>query len=108
MPPKPKCTKEQIVNAALKLVSARGEKALTARELGKELGSSSCPIFTALGSMDELVKEVEKEGMRVFSDYIAKGQNYSPVFKAVGIKMLEFAGDNPNLFKFLFVRGYEA
>lgn len=54
--------------------------------------------------MDELVKEVEKEGMRVFSDYIAKGQNYSPVFKAVGIKMLEFAGDNPNLFKFLFVR----
>lgn len=104
MPPKPKCTKEQIVKAALKLVSERGEKALAARELGKKLGSSSCPIFTALGSMDELVKEVEKEGMRVFSDYIAKGQNYSPVFKAVGIKMLEFAGDNPNLFKFLFLR----
>lgn len=56
MPPKPKCTKEQIVKAALKLVSERGEKALTARELGKKLGSSSCPIFTALGSMDELVK----------------------------------------------------
>lgn len=35
MPPKPKCTKEQIVKAALKLVSERGEKALTARELGK-------------------------------------------------------------------------
>lgn len=61
MPPKPKCTKEQIVKAALKLVSERGEKALTARELGKKLGSSSCPIFTALGSMDELVKEVEKK-----------------------------------------------
>lgn len=43
MPPKPKCTKEQIVKAALKLVSERGEKALTARELGKKLGSSSCP-----------------------------------------------------------------
>ena len=46
MPPKPKFTKEEIVAAALELVSANGIEALTARELSAYLGSSARPIFT--------------------------------------------------------------
>ena len=54
MPPKPKFTKEEIVAAALELVSEKGIEALTARELGVRLGSSARPIFTAFNSMEEV------------------------------------------------------
>lgn len=46
MPPKPKFTKDEIALAALDIVKKDGVSALTARELGKRLGSSSCPVFT--------------------------------------------------------------
>ena len=52
MPPKPKFTKEEIVAAALTLVSEKGMEALTARELGLRLGSSARPIFTVFQSME--------------------------------------------------------
>lgn len=46
MPPKPKFTKEEMVGKALRIVEEKGASALTARELGKALGSSTRPIFT--------------------------------------------------------------
>lgn len=105
MPPKPRCSKEQIVTVAVQLIDKKGEKALTARELGKEMGCSSCPIFTAFKSMDELIKETERAVMKMFGEYVSDARNYSPTFKAVGIKMLQFAHEKPNLFKFLHMRG---
>ena len=44
MPPKPKFTKEEIVEAALALVSERGMEALTARDLSKGRVLESSPI----------------------------------------------------------------
>lgn len=58
MPPKPKFTREQIIGYALNIVERDGIKALTARELGKEMGSSARPIFTVFKNMDELCSEV--------------------------------------------------
>ena len=46
MPPKPKFTREEIVEAALDIVSGSGIEALTARELGVKLVSSARPLFT--------------------------------------------------------------
>ena len=40
MPPKPKFSKEEIIDAALDIVSQNGVAALTARELGEKLGCS--------------------------------------------------------------------
>ena len=54
MPPKPKFTKEEIVQTALQVVSQKGVEALTAKELGDALGSSSRPIFTVFNSMKEV------------------------------------------------------
>lgn len=38
MPPKPKFTRDEIVQAALTIVSEKGIEALTAKELGDALG----------------------------------------------------------------------
>ena len=44
MPPKPKFTKDQMITAALDIVSEKGLSALTARNLGARLGGSSRPM----------------------------------------------------------------
>ena len=54
MPPKAKFTKEQITKAALCVVSEKGAQALTAKELGAALGTSTTPIFTVFNSMQEV------------------------------------------------------
>ena len=41
MPPRPKFTREEIVAAALELVSEKGMSALTSRDLGA-IGRASC------------------------------------------------------------------
>ena len=53
MPPKPKFTRDEIVQAALTIVSEKGVEALTAKELGDALGASARPIFTVFASMKE-------------------------------------------------------
>ena len=58
MPPRPKFTKEEIVAAALELVSERGLEYLPTRNLGEKLGSSARPIFTVFISMDDVQREV--------------------------------------------------
>ena len=103
MPPKPKFTRDEIVAAALDMVSERGMEALTARDLGQRLGSSARPIFTVFENMEAVQKEVRKAAMRRFNDYTNKGVHYTPAFKQIGMQMILFAKEEPKLFQMLFM-----
>ena len=52
MAPKNKFTREEMVEAALRVARAKGIDGLTAKTLADELGTSTQPVFTAFGSMD--------------------------------------------------------
>ena len=103
MPPKPKFTKEEIVAAALELVSERGIEALTARELGARLGSSARPIFTLFNSMEEVQEEVRAAALKRFKSYAEKAADYTPVYKQVGMQMILFAMEEPHLYQLLYM-----
>lgn len=103
MPMKPKFTKEEIIEKALEYVSKNGIEALTARELGKTLGSSACPIFTVFENMEEVVNEVKKRAWEKYNNYVGKAFDYDPAFKQIGILMINFAKEEPKLFKLLFM-----
>lgn len=103
MPPKPKFKKEEIVFAALELVSQSGIEALTARELGSKLGTSARPIFTVFNSMEELQNEVRKSAMARFENMHSKQTNDMPIFKQVGVKMVLFGVEEPKLYQLLFM-----
>lgn len=104
MPPKPKFTKEEIVETALKLVSQRGEEGLTARDLGEALGSSARPIFTVFKNMEEVQEEVRKAAMQHFEHYAEQLLPGEPLFKQVGMKMVLFGAHEPKLYQMLFMR----
>ena len=78
MPPKPKFTREEIVAAALEIVSQRGVEALTARELGVALGSSARPIFTVFRNMEELQQEVRTAAMARFEHFAQQSEADAP------------------------------
>ena len=103
MPPKPKFTKEEIVAAALELVSEKGIEALTARELGVRLGSSARPIFTVFNSMEEVQAEVRAAALKRFESYAEKAMHYIPVFKQVGMQMILFAMEEPKLYQLVYM-----
>ena len=103
MPPKPKFTKEEIVAAALELVSEQGIEALTARELGARLGSSARPIFTVFHSMEEVQEEVRAAALKRFESYAGKAMRYTPVFKQVGMQMILFAMEEPKLYQLVYM-----
>ena len=108
MPPKAKFTREQIIQAAVDVTRKQGITAVTAREVGKQLGTSSTPVFVAFENMDDLKQEVLKEAERHYSKYISEGLNYTPMFKAFGCRMIDYAREYPNLFKVLFMNSTES
>ncbi len=103
MPPKAKFTKEEIAAAAFAIVREAGTEALTARTLGKRLGSSACPIFTVFGSMEEVQAEVLKSAKALYAAYVREGLRQMPAFKGVGMQYILFAKNEPNLFQLLFM-----
>ena len=104
MPPKPKFTKDEIVQAALEVVSQKGVEALTAKELGDALGSSARPIFTVFRSMKEVQDEVRAAAMRRFECFAAQTLPDMPLFKQVGMQMVLFGAKEPKLYQLLFMQ----
>lgn len=103
MPPKPKFTKDEIVAAALELVSANGIEALTARELSAYLGSSARPIFTVFKNMEEVAQAVREAAMKKYDAFVEQALDYTPAFKKYGMQMVMFSRQDPKLFQLLFM-----
>ena len=103
MPPKAKFTREQITKAALEIVRTENFESLTARALGKKLGSSACPIFTVFENMEEVQQAVLEAVKGVYRGYVEKGLSHTPAFKGVGTQYILFAMNEPRLFQILFM-----
>ena len=104
MPPKAKYTKEQITDAAYGMVRKYGEGILSARNLAAELGTSTSPIFAAFDSIDEIAAAVAARARDLYKRYLDEGLSQTPAFKGAGLKYIQFAKDEPELFKMLFMR----
>lgn len=105
MPPKPKFTKDEIVTAALEVVSKGGIDALTAQSLGNALGSSARPIFTVFRSMKEVHDEVRLAATERLEHFREGEMADMPAFKQMGMRMVLFGLYEPYLFQLLFMRG---
>lgn len=103
MPPKQKYKREELTKAALDMVRENGIDFLTARNLGASLGISTRPIFTAFENMDDLKNSVTDAGLDMFNAYSANFTDYTPAFKRMGMQIVSFAKNEPNLFELLFM-----
>ena len=97
-------SREEIIQAAFTLVRERGIDALSARELGKALGSSSRPIFTVFKNMGEVQLEVLAEAGRFFNNYMAGVDDYTPAFKEYARRLIRFGKEESHLFEVMFTK----
>ena len=103
MPPKVKYQKEEIVDAALRIARRKGIDAVTAREVAGELKVSPRPIFTWYESMDQLRRDVYARAKAEYQTYIERGLQAPVPFQGLWRSYLEFARDEPELYKLLFL-----
>ena len=101
MPPRRKFTREQIVEAAYQAVRREGMANLTARSLAAELGTSTAPIFTVFDRIEDVQQAVREKAGALYMSYLEDGLRQPLPFKGAGLKYVQFAKDEPELFKLL-------
>ena len=102
MPPKAKFTQKEIIKKAWDLVREQGIEGLSARELGKVLGSSPRPIFTVFEGMDEVKDAIKNQAITTYDKYIQAGLGQDNALEGMAMAHIIFAMKEPRLFEFLF------
>lgn len=101
MPPKRKFTREQIIETAYQMVRRDGIGNLTARSLAAELGTSTAPIFTVFDRIEDVHNAVKEKAGALYMRYLSEGLEQELTVKGAGMKYVQFAKDEPELFKLL-------
>jgi len=94
-------TRGAVLQAALDVVRRNGLDALSARSVAKRLGASVAPVYSAFGSMDNLLRETLKEIRRLLQEYTTRDYSGIP-FLNIGAGIVSFARDEPMLYQALF------
>lgn len=103
MPRQPRFSRDDIVDAGLRIVRASGFGTVSARSLGKELGTSSSPMFTMFKDMNDVLDSIHMAAERAFIARMNGITDFHPAFKEFGLRLVEFAKDEPNVFQMLFL-----
>lgn len=107
MAPRNKFTREEMINAAVRVVREKGIDALTAKALAGELGVSTQPVFTCFHTIEEAKSEVRAAAERVYDRYVQEGLRMKIPFLGVGIQYIHFAKEEPQLYRLLFLAANE-
>jgi len=103
MPPKPKITKQMILDAAFKIIRNAGVDKITARSISEQLGCSTQPVLYYYDTVDAIKKEAYNMTDEYHSNYIMNMENdYGNPMLTIGMNYIRFAVEERNLFHFLF------
>src|ERR1700719_4194891 len=89
-----------LIETAARLVATEGRQGLTLRRLASEVGTSTMAIYTHFGGMDELRREVRREGFaRLGAHLAAVAETDDPVADLAQLGQAYFTNalENPNL-----------
>lgn len=96
-------TRPAVLSAALELIRQHGWESLSARGLAQKLKSSVAPVYSAFGSMAALQRQVLLEARRLLDATVAVSYTDMP-FLNIGVGVVAFARQEPNLFRALFLQ----
>jgi AcrR family transcriptional regulator len=108
MPPSnlPGDTREQLLDAAFRMLEAGGPQALKARALTAEIGASTMAVYTYFGGMPGLIDALVREGLIRFAQHVRERapETEDPMADlfAGGLAYGEFALTNPQLYMLMF------
>lgn len=108
MPPKPKITKEMVIDAAFDVVRETGWENINARTVAKKLRCSTQPIMYHFATIEELKKAAYLKADRYHSEYLMNIESPQGAMLGIGLNYIRFALEEPQLFRFLFQSNFFA
>lgn len=107
MPPKPKITKDMVIDAAFEVAREASGENINARTVAKKLNCSTQPVMYHFATIEELKQAVYTKLNRYHTEYLMNIQKpQHGVMLGVGLNYIRFAVEEPNLFRFLFQSGF--
>lgn len=107
MPPKPKITKDMIIDAAFEVVRETGAENINARTVAKKLKCSTQPVMYHFATIEELKKAAYAKADCYHSEYLMRIEGpHKGVMLGIGLNYIRFAVEEPHLFRFLFQSNY--
>jgi len=94
-------SRQDVIAAGLAVMDADGVESLSARRVAEELGSSTAPVYSNFSNMADLVMEVKKAAVSTLLQLTLDHYTDNP-FLNMGVGVLEFARQHPNLYNALF------
>lgn len=96
-------TREDVVQAAFELVRREGLGALSARNVGRQMGSSTAPVYSNFASMEQLQAVLYERAAGRMLDFATRGHTGNP-FLDMGVGVLLFARECPRWYQALSLR----
>ena len=104
MPPKPIVSRDDVLNAAISLVREHGSHSVNARNIASVLNCSTKPLFRVFKNMEELKKDMYGKALEYHSSFLKNNEvDESDVFLSVGANYIQFANEEKELFKYIFL-----
>ena len=108
MPPKIQFSRDDVLAAAFRITRQQGLEAVNARAVAKALGCSTQPLFRAFHSMEEIRAEMLRMAGDVYAANLSRCGELSPKpYLGSGLAYLQFAREDPQLFRLMFMRDRE-
>lgn len=99
MPKMTQTSREDVINAGLKIIKEKGIEGVNARAIAKILNTSVHPIFHHFENMEDLKKALYEKAVEIYKGYVQKEAEY----RSMGLNYIKFAKEEPNIFKMLFM-----
>lgn len=105
MPPKPKITREMILETVLEITRRESFEAVNARSIADSLHCSTRPIFTCYENMEAMKREFLDYAFDFYESYVAAYDRVasSPAL-VLPLSYIHFAREETHLFHLIFVR----
>lgn len=107
MPAIAKVTKEMIIDAAFEIAKEMGAENITARTVSQKLGCSTQPVLYHFKTIEDVRIAAHKKGIEFHINYVTNlsGKYERPMLE-VGMRHIQVAVEQKNLFRFLFHSNY--
>ncbi len=96
-------TKEELLKVAMNMIEKNGAESINARNLAKEAGISTKPIYRLYNSLEDLKKDANEIIKKEYDEFIMKRVDNKNALITVCVAYIEFAQMHKNYFRSMFL-----
>lgn len=102
MPPKPRITREMILDAAYAIAREQGADMINARTIAQRLGCSTQPVLYHFAHMEDIRREVYRMADAYQAEYLMQLPEHLNPMIVIGLNYIRFSVLEKHLFRLLF------